>query len=71
LTTNGVIAQRNVTVIAFVAVAGSMASGAVTRTNVDESDIDAILSEATAAAKAAGAAPALKFSLDLRQSSVT
>jgi predicted Zn-dependent protease len=56
LTTNGVIAQRNVTVIAFVAVGGSMASGAVTRTNVDESDIDAILSEVTATAKAAGAA---------------
>ena len=32
LTTNGVITQRNVTVIAFVAVGGSMASGAVTRT---------------------------------------
>jgi predicted Zn-dependent protease len=56
LTTNGVITQRNVTVIAFVAVGGSMASGAVTRTNVDESDIDAILAEATAAAKASGAA---------------
>ena len=56
LTTNGVIQQRSVTVIAFVAMDGSMASGAVTRTNVDESDIDALLSEATAAAKAAGAA---------------
>jgi predicted Zn-dependent protease len=56
LTTNGVIAQRSVTVIAFVGLNGSMASGAVTRTNVDESDIDAILSEATASAKAAGAA---------------
>ncbi len=56
LTTNGVIAQRNVTVIAFVAVGGSMATGAVTRTNVDESDIDAILSEANATAKSAGAA---------------
>jgi len=56
LTTNGVIAQRSVTVIAFVGLDGSMASGAVTRTNVDESDIDSILSEATAAAKAAGAA---------------
>jgi predicted Zn-dependent protease len=56
LTTNGVIQQRSVTVIAFVAMDGSMASGAVTRTNVDESDIDSLLSEATAAAKAAGAA---------------
>ena len=56
LTTNGVIAQRSVTVIVFVGLDGAMASGAVTRTNVDESDIDAILAEATAAAKAAGAA---------------
>jgi predicted Zn-dependent protease len=56
LTTNGVIQQRNVTVISFVAMGGSMASGAVTRTNVDEGDIDAILAEATAAAKASGAA---------------
>jgi predicted Zn-dependent protease len=56
LTTNGVIAQRSVTVIAFVGLDGSMASGAVTRTNVDESDIEAILSEATASARAAGAA---------------
>jgi len=56
LTTNGVIQERSVTVISFVAMDGSMASGAVTRTNVDESDIDAILAEATAAAKASGAA---------------
>ena len=56
LTTNGVIQQRSVTVISFVAIDGSMASGAVTRTNVDESEIDALLAEATAAAKAAGAA---------------
>ena len=56
LTTNGVIAQRSVTVIAFVGLDGSMASGAVTRTNVDESDIEAILVEATASARAAGAA---------------
>ncbi len=56
LTTNGVIQERNVTVIAFVAMDGSMASGAVSRTNVSESDIDALLAEATAAAKAAGAA---------------
>jgi predicted Zn-dependent protease len=56
LTTNGVIAQRSVTVIAFVGLDGSMASGAVTRTNIDESDIDAILVEATTSARAAGAA---------------
>jgi predicted Zn-dependent protease len=56
LTTNGVIQERSVTVIAFVAVGGSMASGGVTRTNIDESDIDSVLSEAKAAALAAGEA---------------
>jgi len=56
LTTNGVIQERNVTVIAFVAMDGSMASGAVTRTNVNEGDIDSLLGEARAAALAAGAA---------------
>lgn len=56
LTTNGVIALRSVTVLAFVAMNGSMAVGGVTRTSVDESDIDSILSEAISAAKASGAA---------------
>jgi predicted Zn-dependent protease len=56
LTTNGVIQERNVTVIAFVSTNGSMASGGVSRTNVSESDIDALISEAAAAAKASGAA---------------
>ena len=56
LTTNGVIQLRSLTVIAFVAMGGFMASGAVTRTNVNESDIDSLLAEASAAAKAAGAA---------------
>lgn len=56
LTTNGVIQERSVTVIAFVAVGGSMASGGVTRTNIDEGDIDSVLSEAKAAALAAGVA---------------
>jgi predicted Zn-dependent protease len=56
LTTNGVIQERSVTVIAFVAVGGSMASGGVTRTNIDEGDIDSVLSEAKASALAAGAA---------------
>jgi len=56
LTTNGVIQLRSVTVIAFVAMSGSMASGAVTRTNVNEGDIDSLLAEASAAAQAAGAA---------------
>lgn len=56
LTTNGVIQLRRVTVIVFVAKDGSMASGLVTRTNVNESDIDSLISEATAAAKSADAA---------------
>jgi len=56
LTTNGVIQERSVTVVAFVAVDGGMASGGVTRTDVSLSDIPALLSEAIAAAKAAGPA---------------
>ena len=56
LTTNGVIATRSVTVIAFIASGSSMASGGVTRTSVEESDIDSILAEALAAAKASGEA---------------
>lgn len=56
LTTNGVIQERNVTVIAFIAMDGSMAAGAVSRTNVNEADISALLSEAVAAAKASGPA---------------
>lgn len=56
LTTNGVIQERSVTVIAFVSVGASMASGAVTRTNVNESDIDSLVSEAKSAAVASGAA---------------
>ena len=56
LTTNGVIQERSVTVIAFVSSHGSMASGAVTRTNVEEGDIDSVLQEARAAAVASGPA---------------
>ncbi len=56
LTTNGVIQERNVTVIAFVAMEGGMASGGVTRTDVSISDIPRLLEEAIAAAKAAGIA---------------
>ena len=56
LTTNGVIALRSVTVLAFISSGGAMSVGGVTRTNVDESDIDSILSEATAAAQASGPA---------------
>jgi len=56
LTTNGVIQERKVTVLAFISTNGSMAAGGVTRTNVNESEIDEILAEAIATAKAAGAA---------------
>ena len=56
LTTNGVIQERSVTVIAFVAVDGGMASGGVTRTDVSLADVPALLEAAVASAKAAGAA---------------
>jgi len=56
LTTNGVIANRSVTVIAFIAVDGSMAAGGVTRTNVEVHEIDDVIKEAGEAAKAAGKA---------------
>ena len=56
LTTNGVIQERSVTVIAFVAVAGGMASGGVTRTDVSLADIPKLLEDAIAVAKAAGPA---------------
>ena len=56
LTTNGVIQERSVTVIAFVSVDGGMASGGVTRTDVTLADIPKLLEDATTAAKAAGKA---------------
>ena len=56
LTTNGVIQERSVTVIAFVAVAGGMASGGVTRTDVSLADVPKLLEDAIASAKAAGPA---------------
>ena len=56
LTTNGVITERSVTVIAFVALEGGMAAGGVTRTDVSEADIPVLLEQATVAAKAAGKA---------------
>ena len=56
LTTNGVIAQRSITIIAFVAVDGGMAAGSVSRTDLSLAEIPAALDEATAAAKAAGKA---------------
>ena len=57
LTTNGVIEERSITVIAFVAVAGGMAAGSVTRTSIEPSEISTVLDEAIAAAKASGPAP--------------
>lgn len=56
LTTNGVIQERSVTVIAFVSVDGGVASGGVTRTDVSLADVPALLEAAIATAKAAGPA---------------
>jgi len=56
LTTNGVIAQRSITIIAFVAVEGGMAAGSVSRTDLSIAEIPAALDEAMASAKAAGKA---------------
>lgn len=52
LTTNGVIQERSVTVIAFVKTGAGMATGGVTRTDVNLTDVPALLAEAIAAAKA-------------------
>ena len=56
LTTNGMIAERKVTVIAFVAVDGGLAVGAATRADIGLDDIDGVLREAGAAAAASGLA---------------
>lgn len=56
LTTNGVIQERNVTVIAFVAMDGGMAAGGVSRTDVNLTDVPTLIAEAISAAKAAGKA---------------
>lgn len=56
LTTNGVIQERSVTVIAFLSLDGAMASGGVTRTDVTLADIPKLLEDAITAAKAAGKA---------------
>lgn len=66
LTTNGVIEEQTVTVIAFVAIDGGMATGSVSRTNVSLDEVDGIAKEAGSIARAAGnaedAAPLLKDS---------
>ena len=56
LTTNGVIAEQSVTVIAFISVKGGMATGSVSRTNVTLDEIASIAKEASLIARAAGAA---------------
>ena len=56
LTTNGVIEERAITVIAFIALDSGMASGSVTRTNIAAHEIDSIVKEAGVAARAAGKA---------------
>lgn len=56
LTTNGVIQERSVTVIAFVATSNGMATGGVTRTGLIESDIPSVIADAITAAKASGSA---------------
>ncbi len=56
LTTNGVIAERSVTVIAFVAMDGGMASGGITRTDVTLAEAPQLLADAISAARAAGRA---------------
>lgn len=56
LTTNGVIANRSVTVIAYMEVEGGMAAGSVTKTNVELYEIESVIKEAGEAAKAAGKA---------------
>ena len=38
LTTNGVIQERNVTILAFVALDSEMAVGGVSKTNIDENE---------------------------------
>lgn len=56
LTTNGAIAEREITAIAFVELDGGIAAGAATRTHLDPAEIPDFLREAEAAARAAGAA---------------
>ena len=56
LTTNGVIAEQTVTVIAFVSVDGGIATGSVSRTNVGLDEVSAIAKEAGRVAIEAGKA---------------
>ena len=54
LTTNGVLANRSVTVIGFVATETGMAAGSITRTDVSANEIAEVAAAAKAAAIAAG-----------------
>lgn len=56
LTTNGVLANRSVTVIAFVETAAGIAAGSITRTDVSAAEAAEVAAAAKAAALAAGAA---------------
>jgi len=56
LTTNGVITEQSVTVIAFVAIDGGMATGSITRTDVKADEYEEIARAAGVAARAAGKA---------------
>ncbi len=56
LTTNGVIQERAITIIAFVAVNGGMAAGSISRTNINENEIDSAIEEAIRSAISAGPA---------------
>lgn len=56
LTTNGVLANRSVTVIAFVNTAAGMAAGSITRTDVPAAQSNEVAAAAKAAALAAGKA---------------
>lgn len=54
LTTNGVIEERKVTVVAFTPLDGGMAAGAVTVTSLEVENISTVLASAKAAALAGG-----------------
>ena len=56
LTTNGVIQERTITIIAFEAMAGGMAAGAITRTQINEDEISGAIQDAIQSARSAGPA---------------
>ena len=56
LTTNGVIQEREITIIAFVAMDGGMAAGAISRTQINENEISTAIDEAIRSARSAGPA---------------